>query len=433
MQRIYTSEVGQHIGERVVLAGWLHRLRTLSSVSFLILRDRTGLAQIVVESPELRRQVAALHHETVLRIEATAVAEAQAPAGVELHNPAIAVLASPAEPPPFDLFRPQLKAQLPTLLDHAALSLRHPPRRALFALSSASLAGFRAALRGEGFTEIQTPKIVAEATESGANVFAIDYFGKRAYLAQSPQFYKQIMVGVFERVFEVGPVFRAEPHDTPRHLNEYVSLDAEFGFIEDHHDVMRLLIHVLRGMLAEIQARASDALALLNLRLPQLPEQVPVLHFADALDLIYRETGEDARAEPDLAPAHERWLGEWALRQHGSDFLFIEGYPMVKRPFYTHPNPQRPQYSNSFDLLFRGLELVTGGQRLHDYGAYLAALDARGMSQEAFAGYLEAFRYGMPPHGGFAIGLERWVGRLAGAANIRETTLFPRDQMRLTP
>jgi nondiscriminating aspartyl-tRNA synthetase len=345
----------------------------------------------------------------------------------------VEVLSEAAEQPPFDMFRPSIKAQLPTILDYAPLALRHPRHKAIFKLSAASMRGFRETLRGQEFTEIQTPKIVASATEGGANVFAIEYFGQKAYLAQSPQFYKQTMVGIFERVFEVAPVFRAEPHDTPRHLNEYVSLDCEFGFIKDHTDVMAILTKVLQGMVAAIREEASDAVSLLKLSLPEVPAQIPAIHFSEALELIFRETGEDARSEPDLAPAHERWLGEWAKRTHGSDFLFVWGYPMVKRPFYTHPDPARPEYSNSFDLLFRGLELVTGGQRLHRYADYLAALEARGLPVEPFEGYLLAFKHGMPPHGGFAIGLERWVARLLELPNIRETTLFPRDLNRLTP
>ncbi|MFG1611586.1 amino acid--tRNA ligase-related protein [Nonomuraea wenchangensis] len=234
------------------------------------------------------------------------------------------------------------------------------------------------------------------------------------------------MVGVFERVYEVGPVFRAEPHDTARHLAQYTSLDAELGFVADHRDVMAVLREAVAGMLASVRHRAAPAVELLGLTLPDVPAEIPAVHFTEAQRLT-------SSGEPDLDPAQERGLSEWALREHGSEFLFVTGYPMAKRPFYTHPDPARPAYSNGFDLLFRGLELVTGGQRLHRYEDYTAALAARGEPVEPYEGYLQAFRYGMPPHGGFALGLERWTARLTGAANIRETTAFPRDLHRLSP
>ncbi len=399
---------------------------------FLILRDAKGLAQIVVEDPEAVAALAVMPAETAIRVTGTAVAEPQAPNGVEIREPRIEQV-SASETPVLELFRPRIAAQPSTVLDHAALALRHPRRRALHRIGAAAVAGFRETLNGLEFVEIQTPKLVGSATEGGANVFPVDYFGRPAFLAQSPQFYKQVMVGAFERVYEVGPVFRAEPHDTPRHLNEYTSLDAEFGFITDHTTVMDLLTRVLGGMLASIQDRAGAALTSLDLTFPLLPPAIPAVHFADAQEMIAANTGTDPRGEPDLAPADERWLGEWAKREHNSDFLFVVGYPMVKRPFYTHPDPDRPGFSRGFDLLFRGLELVTGGQRLHRYEDYQAALAGRGMDPEPFASYLEAFRYGMPPHGGFAIGLERFVAQLTGAGNVREVTLFPRDINRLTP
>jgi len=429
VQRIFTNQLSAHVGGRVRLAGWLHHRRELSRLTFVVLRDARGLAQIVVEDDA----VDGLLPETVLEVEGDVVAAPQAPGGAEMHAPAFTVLSEPAEAPPIELRRPDLKEQLPTILDYAPVALRHPRRRACFEIAAATLAGYRAALDGNGFTEIQTPKIVASATEGGANVFEVDYFGRAAYLAQSPQFYKQVMVGAFERVYEVGPVFRAEPHDTPRHLAEYVSLDAEVGFIEDYRDVMRFAREAVAGMVEGVRSRAAAAIALLEVVLPEVPDDVPTLDFPVAQRMIEDATGEQVVGEPDLAPAHERWLGDWARREHGSEFVFVTGFPMVKRPFYTHPDPQRPELSNSFDLIFRGLELITGGQRLHRYDDYIAALSERGQNPEPFDGYLQAFRYGMPPHGGFAIGLERWVARLVGASNIRETTLFPRDLTRLSP
>ncbi|HLU53835.1 MAG TPA: aspartate--tRNA(Asn) ligase [Pseudonocardia sp.] len=303
-----------------------------------------------------------------------------------------------------------------------------PARAAVWRLAAAPLRGFRRTLDERGFTEIPSPKLVGGSAESGADVFAVDHFGRPAYLAQSPQFYKQIMVGVFERVYEVGPVFRAEPHDTVRHLAEYVSLDVELGFVRDHRDVLAVLRDVLAGMVDAIRTEAGAAARVAGSRLPDVPERIPVIHFRDALALV----GADPD-EPDLAPEHERRIGRWARSEHGSDFVAVEGYPARRRPFYTHPEPGDPRWTNSFDLLFRGLELVTGRQRLHEHADYARALAERGEPVEAYEPYLQAFRHGMPPHGGFAIGLERWVARLVGADNIRLTTLFPRDLHRLAP
>ena len=428
MHRTLTSELSTRVGERVRLAGWLHHRRRLSAVDFLLLRDRGGLAQVVVTDPATRARIEQLLPETVVELEATAVAAAQSPGGVELHDPELHVVSEPVEAPPIQLRRPRLEEQLPTLLDHAAVAWRHPRERAKLTIAAASVAGFRAALDRLGFVEIQTPKLVASATEGGADVFRVDYFGRPAYLAQSPQLYKQVMVGVHERVYETGPVFRAEPHATARHLAEYVSLDAEVGFVNDHHDVMAFARAAVAGMAECVSERAAPALALLEAAPPVVPEEIPWLPFAEAQTVV----GADP-AEPDLSPEEERLLGDWARREHGSDFVFVTGFPLAKRPFYTHPDPELPGASRGFDLLFRGLELITGGQRLHRHEDYLEALAARELDAGPFAGYLAAFRYGMPPHGGFAIGLERWVARLVGAANVRETTLFPRDRTRLEP
>jgi nondiscriminating aspartyl-tRNA synthetase len=435
LQRVHTNEVGSHIGERVRIAGWLHSLRQMGGINFLVIRDGWGTVQAVAESESelapLRSSEAGL--ESVLAVEGLVVDMPQAPGGIELHDLRVEVIAPVVETPPVSLNKRKITANLSTLLDNAAVTNRHPARRAIFRLGAGVMAGFRSALLARGFTEIQTPKIVASATESGANVFKLDYFGRPAYLAQSPQFYKQITVGVFERVFEVGPVFRAEPHDTTRHINEYVSLDVEFGFIENHFTVMALLRDVIAGILETLSEQYASELKLLRVHVPAVPTEIPYIHFTDAQELIFRRYGTDVRGEPDLSPQDESWLGEWARQEFGSDFLFVTGYPMRKRPFYTHPDPERPGYSNSFDLLFRGTELVTGGQRLHLYEDYLAALEKAGLPIEPFETYLEAFRYGMPPEGGFAIGLERLLMQLTGVPNIRLTTLFPRDLTRPTP
>jgi nondiscriminating aspartyl-tRNA synthetase len=429
ISRVLSADLPGHVGERVTIAGWLHRRRELKSVTFLIIRDRSGLAQVVLPPG----QASDLPEETVVQVEGLVTANDLAPGGAELTEPVLTELSGPAVPPPFDLYRPTLTATLPTILDHAPTTLRHPLLRAGFEIAAASVAGFRSALDGLGFTEVFTPKIVESATESGANVFALDWFGRPAYLAQSPQFYKQAMVGVFERVYEVGPVFRAEPSDTARHLAEYTSLDAEFGFITDHFDVMAVCRDAVAGMVGSVAERARDQMNLLEAALPTVPAEIPHIHFSAAMELISRATGEDVTGEPDLAPAHERWLCDWSAREYGSELVFVTGYPLESKPFYTHPDPARPRYSYGFDLLFRGTEIVTGGQRLHRHEDYLAALAARGEPAGPYAGYLQVFEHGMPPHGGFAIGLERWTARLTGAANVRQVRMFPRDLHRLSP
>jgi nondiscriminating aspartyl-tRNA synthetase len=434
MQRILSHQLPAYIGQSVRLAGWVHRRRLLKSVAFLILRDAYGLAQIVVTEPDTRAQLEALPEETAVTVIGHVTAEPAAPGGVEITAPAITALTDPAEPAPFDLYRPDLAASLPTILDHAPAALRHPKLAATHRIAAAAVAGFRAALETMGFVEIHTPKIVGAATESGANVFKLDYFGRPAYLAQSPQLYKQIMVGVFERVYEVGPVFRAEPSDTARHLASYTSLDAEMGFIDDHRDVVAACHATVAGMLDAIRASAAPSVERLGVTLPALPDEPVVVHFADVLEMISRATGEDVTGEPDLAPAHERWIGDWARREHGSDFVFVEGYPTAHRAFYTHPDPSRPGYSRAIDLIFRGLELVSGGQRLHRHRDYVQVLTERGETDlAAYSGYLDAMRYGMPPHGGFAFGLERFMARLLDVPNVRQVTLFPRDLHRLAP
>ncbi|MGH2518125.1 MAG: aspartate--tRNA(Asn) ligase [Ktedonobacterales bacterium] len=435
MERIQTTEAAAHIGEHVRIQGWLHAVRRLGGITFLVLRDGWGTLQVVAtdDSELAPLTTAGAGVESVLSVEGTLAAAERAPGGVELRDIRLTVLVPVTEPPPVTLSKRELHASLATLLDEAVVANRHPKRRALLRLGMGAMAGFRATLTARGFTEISSPKIVAAATEGGANVFQLDYFGRPAYLAQSQQFYKQMMVGVFERVFEVGPVFRAEPHDTARHINEYVSLDAEFGFIADHFTVMAVLRDTIAGILAALTEGYAAELALLEVTMPPVPQTIPHIHFAEAQELILRLHGVDERGEPDLSPQDERWLGEWARAEHGSDFLYVTGYPMRKRPFYTHPDPARPDYSNSFDLIFRGTELVTGGQRLHLYADYVAALERAGLPRAPFAGYLEAFRYGMPPEGGFAIGLERLLMQLTGVPSIKLATLFPRDINRLTP
>lgn len=430
MERLLGDQLTEHVGERVRVAGWLHQVRALGGVTFVLIRDRSGIVQAVFDrEPEA---LAGLQVETIVDVTGTVVGEPRASLGVELHSADVSVISPVAETLPFAVNKKVLTPALDTFLDHAPVGLRHATKQATFRIVAAMAQALRQAFITRGCTEIFTPKLVAGATEGGANLFPVSYFDREAFLAQSPQLYKETMVGVFERVFEIAPVFRAEPHATTRHLNEYVSVDVEIGFIDNHRTVMTFLQSSLAAAFATLAARHAADLATLGVTVPVVGE-IPAIHFRDALQLVYERHGEDARHEPDLAPQHERWLCEWAIAEHGSPFLFVTHYPTVKRPFYTMPDPANATYTNSFDLLFRGLEVTTGGQRIHSYPQLLASMARFGVPQEPFAGYLEAFRYGMPPHGGFAIGLERLVGQLLGVRNVRETTLFPRDVHRLTP
>ena len=415
-------------GTPIRISGWVHRRRRLSGLAFVVIRDRSGTAQVVVRDEAGLAAVDAISEETTVEVVGVTSANPQAPGGIEIVDPKFTVTSDVAITPPIELWRPKITAGLPTMLDHGPVTWRHPLQQAKWQLAAASLHGFRSTLDASGFTEVHSPKLVESATESGANVFGVDYFGRPAYLAQSPQFYKQVLVGVFERVYEVGPVFRAEPHDTVRHLAEYVSLDVELGFVQDHLEVVAALRTVMAGMVDAIHARAGAAVDLLGIDVPTVPAEFPVLHFREALEIAGAPVD-----EPDLAPAHERALGAWAKKHHDSDFVVVQGYPTAGRAFYSHPDPADPRWSRSFDLIFRGIELVSGAQRLHRYADYVHALESRGFPLEPYAAYIDAFKYGIPPHGGFAIGLERWTGRLVGADNIREVTLFPRDLHRLAP
>jgi len=433
MQRIRTDEVTSHVGERVKLAGWMHNWRDMGKLGFLVLRDGAGTFQAVLDNPEEIGKLKGLQYESVLEIQGLVTPDPRAAAGAELHDCQVRVISPVLEPLPFEINKKELKPGLDVFLNHAPLGLRHLEKRALFRISAQVMAGYREYLTQQGFVEIQSPKIVGSATESGANVFCIDYFGRPAYLAQSPQFYKQIMVGVFERVFEVGPVFRAEKHSTSRHTNEYVSLDLEMGFIQDHTDVMAMLTAVMRYIFDRLQQSCARELELLKIKVPSIGDSIPSLRLPDAQELIFERYGEDCRGEPDLAPQHEAWLCEHAEQELDSELLFITHYPTAKRPFYTMPDDQDPSLTKGFDLLFRGCETVTGGQRIHRYEQLLNNALQWGIDPEAIDGYLQAFKYGMPPHGGFAIGLERLVMQLAELGNLREATLFPRDLDRLSP
>ncbi len=418
-------------GKSVTVEGAVHKIRDMGEVVFVILRQREGLFQTVFGKTGFGGEKEIKEGCTV-RITGILKKEARAPHGAEIHSSDIRVLSSPSAPMPLPVDKWKMNASLETRLDHRAISLRNIRERAKFRIQEGMVRGFRDFLYSQGFTEIHTPKIGAKGAEGGANIFKLSYFHQPAVLAQSPQFYKQMMVGVFDRVFETGPVFRAEKHNTRRHLNEYTSLDFEMGYIQGMEDVMGMETEMLRYMMGLLDREYGEELRLLDCQTPKI-DSIPALPFEEAKKLVSQAYGRPVKAPYDLEPEEEQLIGKYAKDYLGSDFVFITHYPSKKRPFYAMDDPEDRRYTLSFDLLYKGLEITTGGQRIHDYGQLMRKLESRGMTGEGMEEYLEAFRCGMPPHGGLGIGLERLTVQLIGEDNVREGSLFPRDMNRLTP
>lgn len=427
MTRVLVSELSNHRGAKVMLRGWVYRIRELSKVTFLVLRDRTGMIQVAME-PSLLGGVQ-LSVESVVEIRGVVRNEPRAALGYEIEAHKLKVLAL-AEALPISVNGPTLEAAPETILDYRVLSLRHAKTNPIFKIQAALVRGFQMFLDKEGFLQIFTPKIVASGTEGGTELFSLQYFETKAYLAQSPQFYKQMMVGAgYERVYEVGQVYRAEKHSTSRHLNEYVSLDLELAFIDNEHDIMDLQNRLLAFMFEYVLQECSEELEELGVNLPSVPT-IPRIPLLEAIEILEREYGK-IHEEPDLDPEGERLLSKYILDITGSEFVYVTDYPWAKRPMYTMPKGEG--LTRSFDLLFRGLEITTGGQRIHTYELLEANMIKKGLNPQDYSVYLPNFAWGMPPHGGLAIGLERLTAQIIGLRNVREASLFPRDRHRLTP
>ncbi|MDO8507786.1 MAG: aspartate--tRNA(Asn) ligase [bacterium] len=434
MKRTLTTQINKEIGKEVTLFGWIHKLRKMGGISFLVLRDRNGLAQAVIDGGEENDKLKELTTETVVKITGKVVKEERAPHGAELHDCKIEIISPVKEDISIAINKKEMNVNIDTLLDNRPITLRNPKQRAIFEVQSAITDEFRKFLEKRDFTEINTPKIVSSGLETGgAEMFTIDYFKKKAYLSQSPQMYKQIMVGVYERVFETAYIYRAEKHNTSRHINEYVSLDLEMGFIDSYEEIMDLEAEFLGGLLKKLEENYSEEFGMLSSEIPVIKKGIPRMKLSEAQEILEKEYGEKCVGEPDLEPKHEKQICEYTAKQLGSEFVFITHYPSKKRPFYTMDDPKIPKETLSFDLLFRGLEITTGGQRIHLYEEYLEKMKSRGMNTKDFEDYLSVFKYGMPPHGGLAIGLERITARLLNLDNIREASLFPRDINRLRP
>ena len=418
--------------EEVAVNGAVHVIRDMGDVVFVILRKRDGLLQCVYESGKAHLPIEEIKEGTTLLVRGTVRKEERAPHGMELCMKEITILSQPAAPMPLAISKWKMNTSLEARLNMRSIDLRNIRERAKFKIQEGIVRGFRDFLYEEGFTEIRTPKIGARGAEGGANVFKLDYFHHPAVLAQSPQFYKQMMVGVYDRVFETAPVFRAEKHNTKRHLNEYTSLDFEMGYIDSFLDICEMETGCLQYIMAFLKEHYEKELKILDVTLPDA-SQIPMVRFDKAKEMVAEKYHRQMRNPYDLEPEEEALIGQLFKEEYGADFVFVTHYPSKKRPFYAMDDPEDPKVTLSFDLLFHGLEITTGGQRIHDYHMLTEKIEARGMTQEGMEAYLQAFKHGMPPHGGLGIGLERLTMQLLGEENVRETTLFPRDLSRLEP
>lgn len=403
--------------------GAVHNIRDMGEFAFIILRKAEGLVQCVYEEGKTEFDLKDLKEESAVEVTGVIALEERAPQGFELRLTGIRVLSEPAETMPIAINKWKMNTSLETRLSLRPVSLRNVRERAKFKIQEGIVRGFREFLSSQGFTEVHTPKIVSRGAEGGANVFKLNYFNKKAELGQSPQFYKQMMVGVFDRVFEVAPVFRAEKHNTTRHLNEYIGLDFEMGYIDSFEDVMAMETGFLKYTMELLKSEYKKELDMLGIDLPSI-SQIPHVRFAEAKQLVSEKYNRKIRNPFDLEPEEEVLIGRYFKEEYDSDFVFVTHYPSKKRPFYAMDDPEDTSVTLSFDLLYKGLEITTGGQRIHDYQMILEKMEKRGMDPEDIKDYLMIFKYGMPPHGGLGIGLERLTMRLLDEQNVRETSLF---------
>ncbi len=438
MQRTYIEDLGKMIGETVLIKGWVSVRRDQGKMVFFDFRDMTGTVQGVVlpssAAIEIAKEtrleyVVAIEGKVNERPEKNKNAKVQN-GDIELEVLQLTVLAK-AEPLPFDMSLDGFNLDLPTELDHRALTLRHPRLQAIFKVQAVIIDSFREYMKSQRFFEFQAPAIAPATAEGGAEVFEVKYFDKKAYLTQSPQLYKQIVMTAFERVFSVNKVFRAEPSATTRHLTEIVSLDAEMSFIDSWRDVRDMSENTVRYILQQVGEKCARELELLGTTLPTMIEETPTLSLTEAQEKIFQKTGRDSRGEKDLNPEDERAICEILKEETGSDFVYVYGYPTRQKPFYVYPNPENPDFNEGMDLLCRGVEWLSGGRRINDYAQLMDHVGMWGMDPKKIEMFLEAFRYGAPPEGGFALGAERMTMQILNLKNIREAAMFPRDMHRI--
>lgn len=440
MKRTLIADLPKNINEEVTISGWISVRRDQGKMVFFVVRDRSGFVQVIVlpDTPELVELAQNIKVETAVHIIGVVKSRPNKNADpeqemefLEVAATSIEVLGSPQEDLAIEVSQDEMGLQLDTLLNHRTLSLRNEKVNAIFTLYDLLLQAYQKHMRKRDFVEIKTPKILGSATEGGANFFKIDYFDRSAYLAQSPQFYKQAGMSAFERVFEIGTVFRAEPHFTTRHVNEYTGLDAEMGFIESVEDVMDALEDAMFAMFKNIDKKGQNELRLHGATVPE-PVTIPRIKLHDALEILEREFGKKVEDE-DIDSEGERMICEYVKKEFDSDLVFLTHYPTHLRPFYSLPSEDNPEYTETFDLLFRGVEIASGGQRIHDPKMLEKSILAKGLKPEDFKDYIDIFRFGTPPHGGWGLGSERIIQKILNLGSIKEAVLYPRDVKRLAP
>lgn len=432
------SELPNKVGDKASVAGWLYKRRLLGGLNFLLIRDRTGLVQVLVEDEKELKKLHGLQLGSVLTVDGDIVKDERAPGGAEIHDPQLSIITPVKDVMPIEIDKPisHKPEHLDSLFEHRVISLRNTTEQQIFIIQAEVENIIRQFLLSKDFVPFHSPKILAEATEGGAETFKLDYFGREATLAQSAQFYKQMMVGVYERVFEIGGTYRAEPSTTTRHMSEYITVDVEMGFIESFGDVKDLLSELLWAVNENLWTNQKTALEKLNSKKSKLTKNIPELPLSELHELYFKATKEDTRDEKDPTPAEERFASEYSLKKWGSEAVYITEFPASEMKFYHHINENNPKVCDRADLIFRGVEIVTITQREHRYNILakqLIELTGGNPSDSGYRYYLDAFKYGMPPHGGFGLGLERLTAKLIGLHNVKEATLFPRDMQRLAP
>jgi len=435
--RVLSSDVASHVDKEITVAGWLHKKRKLGGLNFINLRDRGGLVQILIEDKDEVEKLRGMQIGTVLEITGKVIEDDRAPGGAELHDPKLTVLVPVTDEPPIEIDKPidHKPENHDTLFEYRALNLRNLNEQKIFKVKGSILRLIREFMHENEFTEMNTPKLLAGATEGGAEVFKLDYFGQEATLAQSPQFYKQMMIGVYERVFEIGQAYRAELSATTRHMTELTMLDMELGFIEDHDDVLKMTEKLVYQVLTKLYEQEAENLKKLNAPELKLKESFPRYAVDEIHEMYTKATKDDTIGEKDLSPAEERWICDYAKKNEGCEAVFATNLPIESMKFYHMKNPDDEKTALSADLLFRGVEVATAPMREHRYEVIVEQIKAAGIDPEhpGFKYYLMAFKYGLPPHGGFGFGIDRFTQLTIGLKNVKEATLFPRDLNRLTP